>query len=264
MQREQTMKTTRKLNLLASALACGLAVALICPMAVRAQHDEPINNEYRLTLFPYYSLATNTTGFGYLGYVNNPDKEFQTYYLGKGVNYFLTPSVQLWGGLISTYTDNENSANQLELRPFAGVKLFVPNEIKWNIYNFTRYEYRALQNQETYNWDKYSRVRTRFGIEAPLTSLAKAWQPKTWYALADVEPYYRFDKNTVDPLRVRGGIAYIVSDRVRVEFIYHAQFTRPAGSRGLEYTDNIFRLNIKLALGKGVLQRVFNGGDADD
>ena len=244
-------------------LVGGLATTLQCPLAARAQPDEPTGNEYRLTLFPYYSITTNLTGFGYLGYVNNPEEGYQTYYLGKGVNYFLTPSVQLWGGLISTYTENQDSANQLELRPFAGVKLFVPNQFKWNIYNFTRYEYRALQDQETYDWNNYSRIRTRFGVEFPLTSRERAWQPKTWYALVDVEPYFRFDKNVIDPLRVRGGIAYIVSDRIRVEFIYHAQFTRPAGSNGLEYTDNIFRLNLKLALGKGILQRVFNGGDAD-
>jgi hypothetical protein len=80
----------------------------------------------------------------------------------------------------------------------------------------------------------------------------------------DVEPIYRFDKNWVDPLRVRGGLAYVLNDRVRVEFIYHAQFTRPAGSSGLEYTDNIFRLNIKIGLGQGLQQRAFSGGDADD
>jgi hypothetical protein len=107
-------------------------------------------------------------------------------------------------------------------------------------------------------------LRSRFGVELPLTSREKAWQPKTWYALADVEPFFRFDRDTIDPLRVRGGIAYIVNSRIRMEFIYHAQFTRPTGSSGLEYTDNIFRLNIKIALNKGLMQRVFDGGDADD
>jgi hypothetical protein len=259
----QEMKTELRQHLFTIARVCGLASVLMGSLAARAQGDEPIGNEYRLTLFPYYSIATNTTGFGYLGYVNNPDKDFQTYYLGKGVNYLLTPAVQFWGGLISTYTDDEANADQLELRPFGGVKLFLPNKIKWNIYNFTRYEYRALQNLETHDWNNYSRLRTRFGVEFPLTAHEQAWQPKTWYGLADVEPYYRFDKNVVDPLRVRGGLAYIVNDRVRVEFIYHAQFTRPAGSSGLEYTDNIFRLNFKLALGQGVLRRVFDSGDAD-
>jgi hypothetical protein len=49
-----------------------------------------------------------------------------------------------------------------------------------------------------------------------------------------------------------------------VEFIYHAQFTRPAGSSDLRFTDNIFRLNIKIALSKGIMRRVFDGGDAGD
>jgi hypothetical protein len=36
----------------------------------------------------------------------------------------------LWGGLISTYTANELEADKLELRPFGGVKFFLPNQIK--------------------------------------------------------------------------------------------------------------------------------------
>ena len=68
----------------------------------------------------------------------------------------------------------------------------------------------------------------------------------------------------VEPGRARAGIAYVASGRIRVELIYHAQYTRPAGSSGLEYTDNSYRLNIKIAVNKGILQRVFDGGDSDD
>ena len=49
-----------------------IGVALLHPMCVPAQGDESIDNEYRVTAFPYYSLGTNTAGFGCLGYVNNP------------------------------------------------------------------------------------------------------------------------------------------------------------------------------------------------
>lgn len=258
------MKTNRAKDLLAAALGVALVASLMTAPAARAQNDDPRNGEYRVTLFPYHRISDEVTGFGYLGYVYNPDKEYQTGYLGYGANYSLSKSVQLWGGLIGTYTDNQNSADKLELRPFIGPKFFLPNDWKWNIYNFTRYEYRAIQDRDTHDWTGIHRLRTRFGVEFPLASRENAWQPKTWYALADVEPFYRFDRGTIDPLRVRGGIAYIVSSRVRVEFIYHAQFTRPAGSSGLEFTDNIFRLNIKIALNKGILQRMFDGGDADD
>jgi hypothetical protein len=251
-------------GLVATLLACGLAAVLQCPPVARGQNDEPVSNEYRLTLFPYYRITTNTTGFGYLGYVNSPEEQYQVYYLGAGASHMLNESVQLWGGLISTYTENENSANQIEVRPFVGTKLFLPNKINWNIYNYTRYEFRNFDNLDTYTWTRYSRIRSRFGVEFPLSSGEKAWQLKTWYGLVDVEPMFRFDHDTFDPLRVRGGIGYVLSSRFVLEFTYTAQFTRPSGSSTLEYTDNIFRMNIKMALGKGVLRRVLRGGDMDD
>jgi len=263
------MKISRRQKLLASAFIGALALTCaLAPCATAAQTDNGYNDdrdgEYRLTLFPYHRITDNLTGFGYLGYVNNPDKEYQTAYLGYGGSYTFNPSFQLWAGLIGTYTDNQNSSDKLELRPFIGPKLLLPNKWKWNIYNWTRYEFRDIQDQTTHDWTGIHRIRSRFGVEFPLTSLEKAWQPKSWYGLADVEPFYRFDKETIDPFRVRCGIGYIVNNRVRIELIYHAQFTRPAGSGGLEFTDNIIRLNIKIALNRGLFQRVFDGGDAGD
>ena len=251
--------------------AVGLALGLLCAPGARAasssaadDNAEPRSGEYRLTLFPYYKVTDKLTGFGYLGYVSNPDKHYTTDYLGWGVNWSVKPHVQLWTGLFGTYTNNENSADKLELRPFVGGKFFVANEIKWNIYNFTRLEFRDIQDRDTGDWSNHFRLRTRFGAEFPLAPVATAWQPKTWYGMADVEPFYRFDKNVIDPVRLRFGVAYIVTNRVRVEFIYHMAWTRPSGSSSLEYTDNIYRLNVKIALNKGMLQRVFDGGTADD
>jgi len=138
------------------------------------------------------------------------------------------------------------------------VKLFLPHAVKWNIYNFTRYEFRAIENRDTHDWNNTHRLRSRFGIELPITSNERSWQQGTFYGLADIEPYYRFDKGMVDPLRLRCGIGYLLKEHLRMEFIYHAQFTHPAGSSSLEYTDNIFRLNIKIGLNKGIIGRLQN------
>ena len=226
-------------------------------LASKAQDD--IGNEYRITLFPSHKVTEKIGGFGYLGYVWNPVKNYQTYYLGWPCATYTPKSwIQIWGGLIGVLTDYESKANLLELRPFTGVKLFLPNSLKWNIYNFTRYEYRALQDRETKDWNNYSRVRVRFGVEIPLTTRENAWEPRSFYALADVEPYFRFDKMEVDPLRIRGGLGYVMkSAPIRFEFIYHAQFT-PSESNGLAYTDNIFRLNIKIGLNKGIIGALYN------
>jgi len=214
--------------------------------------DDP-GNEYRITLFPSHRVSDEVTGFAYLGYVWNPEKNYKTYYLGwPAGTYSPYKWLQIWGGLVGLYTNNEFSSDKLELRPFTGAKVFLPNEMKWNIYNFTRYEYRAIQDRNTRDWNNHSRLRSRFGVELPLTSTEQAWQVGTFYGLADFEPYYRFDKGQVDPFRIRGGIGYVMNDHIRLEFIYHAQFTHPAGS-DLKFTDNIFRLNIKLGLNKGII-----------
>jgi hypothetical protein len=241
-----------------------LFIIALNSLKATAQEQEDIGNEYRITLFPSHKVTDKIGGFGYLGYVWNPEKDYQTYYLGwPCATYTPEKWVQLWGGLIGVFTDNENKANQLELRPFAGVKLFLPNKINWNIYNFTRYEYRALQDSETKEWNNYSRLRIRFGVEMPFSKNEKAWQPGNFYGLADAEPYIRFDKGLVDPFRIRGGIGYIMkSAPVRLEFIYHAQYTNPDGS-GLRFTDNIYRLNIKLGIHKGILGSLYNP-DLDD
>jgi len=107
--------------------------------AIQAQNNDDISNEYRFTVFPYHKITDELTGSGYLGYVWNPEKDYQTYYVGWPVaSYSFNRSAQVWGELIGLYTDNENSADKFELRPFTGLKLFLPNDWKWNIYNFTR------------------------------------------------------------------------------------------------------------------------------
>ena len=227
--------------------------------------QEDIGNEYRITLFPSHKVTDKIGGFGYLGYVWNPEKNYEVYYLGwPCATYTPKTWMQFWGGLIGAYTANESKADNLELRPFAGVKLFLPNELKWNIYNFTRYEYRANQDRETKDWNNYSRIRVRFGVEMPFTKREKAWKPRTLYGLADIEPYFRFDKNLVDPMRIRGGIGYVMKSLpIRIEFIYHAQFTQPDKESGLKYTDNIYRINLKLGINKGILGSLYNP-DLDD
>jgi hypothetical protein len=257
------MKTIRRQILIAAVLACSLGVGWMCPLATGAQPDEPIGNEYRLTLSPHHEIWGDLTGFGQFEYRDNAEQDYQAYQVvWPGLTYPVKPWLQLSGGWLTRYTENEHSANTLELRPFAGVNLLVPNNIKWKFYNYTRYEFRDIEDLDTHEWTAYSRLRSRFGVEFPLTPYGKAWQPKTWYGLADVEPIYRFDHDTIDPLYVRGGLGYVLSDRLRLEFCYWAQFTR-SNQGSLEHANNIFQLNIKIAFGRGILDRLFEGAGAD-
>ncbi len=44
-----------------------------------------------------------------------------------GLTYSVTKWLQISAGLRGYYTDNKVNADKLELRPFAGVKLYLPN-----------------------------------------------------------------------------------------------------------------------------------------
>lgn len=241
-----------------------LAVALLSILAPSKQvKAEDIDNEYRLTLLPYYPFSKEMVGFGYLGFVPSWDKDYTNYYAGAGFTYDLTDWMQTWTGLIGSYTDGWDSEDKLEFRPFIGAKFFLPNDLGWNIYAFPRYEYRMVQGQDSHDWSYVNRLRLRLGAEIPFTSRDNAFKPNTWYGIADVEPFYRCDTDKLDPLRVRAGLGYVMGGGKRIEFIYHAQWTRP-NNGGLDYTDNIFRINFKFPLGKGPIAQAIRSLDIDD
>jgi hypothetical protein len=240
---------------------CRWAMVLMAAGTIlRVAHaaDSEITDQYRLTLELNARLTTNFSGSGTLGFFANPDLENQTYRLEwPNITYLPTHWLHVSGGLLTQYTDNHDSANELELRPFIGAKLFVPNKAKLTIFNYTRYEYRNTENLGTHDWDHVNRIRSLFEIDVPLSSRERAWKPKTWFALAGAEPFYVFDQSGINELRLSAGLGYVLTDRLRVEFTYYSDFTRPHGG-GLAYTENIFLVNFRFSLHEGLLGALFN------
>lgn len=227
--------------------------------------DTNVTNEYRLTVFPHYPIAGDLSGFGYLGWVKNPESDYTLWYGGfPGVIYKVRPWLQAWSALLAIYTDNytnlNGKADSLELRPFIGAKLFLPNSLKWNVYNFTRLEFRQVYHHDTHEWTHTERLRARFGVEIPMTSRERAWAEKTFYFIGNVEPMYRFDRNDIDPSRAQVGLGYVMNSRIRSELLYYANWGRAAEGSPLVFNENIFRLNIKVGLNRSLLGHVWNPG----
>lgn len=249
------------------SIACCAALPFLSTAPAAAQSGSPDTtpdtlSEYRVTAFPSYLIRDKTMGFGYVGLVSKPESDFVAYYLGTGAYYLPANWIQIWAGLISVYTDQEVKSNLLELRPFTGVKFMGTNaRSKWRYYNWTRYELRLTDSLETHDWTTVSRIRNQTRLEIPLAAAERAWTPKSWYLLGDIEPIYRSDTGQIDPLRLRVGLGYVAKPRLLVEFQMYAQYTRPGGG-SLEYTDNILRLNFKMVTEKGLLSG--SGGDVDD
>ena len=211
--------------------------------------DNHVSDVYQLNLNPNHPIADRLDMFGNFGYYENSN--YSQYRFGwPGLIYHVEPWLQLWGGLDAYYTDNDHAADQLELRPFAGVKFFVPNKAKIILFNYTRYEHRNFENLTTHDWTGYERIRSRFGAEVPLTSRAGAWETKTFYALADVEPFYRFDKNEWDPAAsARRHWLHLERTDAAGDDLY-----RPVHAFGdrqsLEHSENVIELNLKIALAR--------------
>jgi hypothetical protein len=242
-------------------LAVGL-LALAKPLAAQTPDATNVTDEYRFTVFPHYPISEKLSGFGYAGWVTNPESEYELWYLGMpGFIYQVKPWLQVWTGLFFIYTDNDTTSNgredTLELRPFVGAKLFLPNTLKWNIYNLTRLEFRETYHHDTHEWTNVERLRSRFGVEIPMASRARAWQPKTLYAVANVEPMYRYDRDDIDPARAQVGVGYVANHRIRAEFLYYANWGRPHPDDDLRHTQNIWRLNVKVGLSHALLGRVW-------
>jgi hypothetical protein len=230
---------------------------LISPSLLRAQ-DSDYSNEYHVSVLPYFLIYGALAGYGEFGYAYDPDMKYQRFIAEwPNLNYKAARWLQLCVGLRTQYKDNQTSANTITLRPYIGPKLFVPNSWKWDIYNYTRYEFPDTLNEGTHQWSGYSRLRSRFGVQFPIACLDRAWQPKTWYGLADVEPFYRIDQNTITAVHFRAGGGYIVNDRLRVEFIYTAELNRQNGS-SLEFNQSSFQVTVRIGLSKGIIQRVLD------
>jgi hypothetical protein len=223
--------------------------------------DEDLSTGYWLNINPHHAVTDKLSGFGNFGYYYSPDNYSKYEFGWPGVIYTVRPWLQLSGGLNTYFTDNDDSANTLELRPFADIKVFAPRLSVFRPYNRFRYEYRTMEDLDTQDWDSYSRIRNRTGAAFPLAARERAWQPKSFYGFADVEFFYRFDRDDWDPLRVRGGLGYILTDRVRCELIYTAGFTRSAAGDSLEHTGNSLQLNLRMALHRDLLSRLFNPGE---
>ena len=235
------MKLPWTLLSLLSVLLPGFAIA-------QATAEQEIHSEYRITIVPTYPVSRKVFLTTYYGYVNIPSSKTNTYYVGAPllVTYRPTPVVELMAGAFLVINDLKEGNDNTEVRPLAGIKLNLPNDHHLNIFSWTRYELRSFYyGDKTLNNVK-NRLRNRIGIEFPLSK--DAWAPKTFYGFTDFEMFYTIEKGYFDRFRERLGFGRVLSQHWRVELIYHMQLLKQSKDLNPQWTDNIFRLNIKWTL----------------
>lgn len=228
-------------------IAPWMVVLVILTTPALAQDDDPvITNEYRFTNITAKPVSDRMVLFTYYGVTEAPEKHLRSYY-GSPPNiiYQIKPWMEFLLGGVVVYTDNRRANDSWEVRPVTGVKFSIPNNHKWFLFSLSRFEYRMITQDD--EMQKIPRFRNRFGLEAPLTTTEKAWTPKTWYVVADVEPIFRLDQKRLQVVRLRGGPGYVVNKNLRIEFLYHYELSGTA-TDPFDHTQNIFRMNFKVSL----------------
>jgi hypothetical protein len=225
---------------------CVLAlVALFSPSA----GAQDVTDDGRVgVIFAHPTLIDDVSGAPFVWFDAQTGGVNQFRIAFPNIIYHATPWLQGWGGVFVDWKHDPSSGNTREFRPYFGVKVFVPNSVHLHIFEWTRYEYRRTTNTDNDTVTRVWRFRTRPGVEFPLS--AQAWQPGTFYGLANGELFV--EHNFVDAVRFMFGTGYIRNDRVRVEFNYVFELSRNSSSDPLAYSDNSFRLDFKYSFREGL------------
>lgn len=232
-----------------------LVTQLFISAATTARADDQ-NDEYRLTVTPSYAITTDKRwiGVGYFGYYDGPDRDYDVGYVGLGAMRRISEWADFWMVAQNLRTDNEDAPNVDEYRPAVGFKNYFTRSGPFTFYNFARMEYRIVERDGPGNDSEYFRFRDQVGIEFALGENAN--KPGGWYALTDVEAFYRFDASEWDLMQLRAGVGVTINEYVRLELIYYMQFARAGNDDSFDWTGNIYRLNVKVARHKGLLDRL--------
>jgi hypothetical protein len=228
------------------------AIALVVVRGAHAQSSPPAADGYRAELTLAHPIAG---GFAAAPYVSVEDKTSSTAFrvAFPVATYRATSWLEGWGGISVTWTDAEAPGSSTrELRPYGGVKIYVPNAAHVRLYGLSLLEWRRITNTDSDVLTSRMRFRTRPSVEFPLTS--RPWQPRTFYGLANIEAFV--EHSFVDALRFASGAGYIAKDRMRIEFQYVAKLTRNSPDTALLYSASSLRLNVKLSFSEGLLRRL--------
>jgi len=230
---------------------CRFVLAFIALHATNA-HAQGVTNDGRAgVVFAHPTFLDQLSGAPYVWFDDQTGDVTSYRVAFPNIIYHAKPWLQGWGGLIVTWKNNEASGDTRELRPYVGVKIFVPNSAHLHVYDWTRVEWRRTTNTDTNTVTRVWRFRTRPGVEFPLS--ARAWQPGTFYGLFNGELFV--EHSFVDAVRFMAGAGYINNDRVRLEFNYVLELSRNSPNDVLAYSDNSFRFDVKLSFREGLLHK---------
>ncbi len=134
-----------------------------------------VENQVRGSYLLYYRVKERLRLEGNVGsWSNVENKDWSVFHAEPGVQYWIRPSLSLYGKVDFRYTWQRILDNLFEIRPWAGLRLHWPNFKNFSLDHRARVEMRVVSyrgNRREDNFDTAARFRYRLQIKTPNYSL---------------------------------------------------------------------------------------------
>jgi len=216
---------------------------LVWGLPIYAQGNEGATEQLWLDFIPHFEINERIEYYG--------DASFRAFFtdiraftmvVRPSVRYHLNSIVELRGGLGFFYKIIEKSTNQLELRPWQGVRVHWPTFGRIGIKHFFKLEERLLWETETWDFDLAVRFRYKLGGRIPFN------ESRRFYLSLFGEGFVNVGGENVEIFRnrLRGyfGLGFKRNDTWTVELEIILQASRSNKVEDLDVSDRIFRLKV--------------------
>jgi hypothetical protein len=173
------------------------------------------------------------------------DDKFVRLYVRPSLRYHYTERLRFLAGIGVFYTDNQNVANTLEIRPWQGVRFKWPTVGKLTFGNLVRLEERITFTSGRSAFQL--RLRYQLGTDISLTRIP--WQglyipasAELFWDAGDLVDLYS------DELRITSGLGYVINESWVMAFVIIVEASQSSLDKSLSATDIIFRFQLKQLL----------------
>ncbi len=194
-----------------------------------------------LDLLPRFRVNDRLEYFGDVGIRIDFSEPTQNSVLVRpSVRYQLSSSWEVHGGVGFFYTVVESAPNELELRPWQGIRLNWPSIRRFHLKHYVRLEERIVWETDTWDSDLTLRLRYELGTAVPLNASSSTYLPLA------AEVFANIGESSVEAFRNRGRLYLGLGQRLgrmwAVEVQLILQSSRSTSDDSLTLSDEILRV----------------------
>ncbi len=168
--------------------------------------------------------------------------------MSPALEYNINSHFDLVSSIPLSYTRQNHTMNTFEIRAMLGTRIYFFPQERLQTRLLVRWEERWLYDNSDDNWDVGNRLRMRGEFLYPINKKSY-FEDKTWYGIADAEMFVStssdIDERFANRFRIRAGVGYRLSYRLRFEGIYLCQFSRNTINDKFDSVSSVLRLRIK-------------------